>query len=198
MPENRLMIVGLGNPGPQYETTRHNAGFLALDYYAGQEGLAIDSSKFQALYCLTRCAGRQVLLLKPQAYMNRSGEAIAALAQYFDIDAADILVVHDDLDLAPGRLKLVSGGGAGGHNGIRSLLTSLGSGDFARLKIGIGHPRDSEETRAMPVERYVLARMPPEQWELFQDNLPRIASAIRCFIEEGVGVAMNRMNRKAQ
>ena len=196
MPENRVMIVGLGNPGPQYETTRHNAGFLALDYFAGHEGLALSSVKLQGLYCAARCAGRQVLLLKPQNYMNRSGECVAGFAHYFNVAAADILVVHDDLDLAPGRLKIAAGGGAGGHNGIRSLLASLGAGEFTRLKIGIGHPRDGEETRATPVERYVLSRMPAAQWDLLQDTLPRIAEGIRSFIEQGVGAAMNSMNRK--
>lgn len=197
MPEGRLMIVGLGNPGHQYETTRHNAGFLALDYFAGQEGEAISTVKFQGMYCAVRHAGRQVILLKPQNYMNRSGECVAGFAQYFNVTAAAILVVHDDLDLAPGRLKMSTGGGAGGHNGIRSLLACLGTGDFARLKIGIGHPRDDEETRAIPVERYVLSRMSALQWTLFQDNLPRIATGIRCFIEQGAVVAMNGMNRKA-
>jgi len=196
MAEQRVMIVGLGNPGPQYEATRHNAGFLALDYFAGQHGLALDNVKLQGLYCTARLAGRQVLLLKPQNYMNRSGECVAGFAHYFNVAPSDILVVHDDLDITPGRQKIVSGGGAGGHNGIRSLLAILGTGEFARLKIGIGHPRDDEETRAIPVERYVLSRMPAAHWVLFQDNLPRIATAIRCFIEQGVTAAMNSMNRK--
>ena len=196
MPENRVMIVGLGNPGPQYETTRHNAGFLALDYFAGQEGLALSNVKLQGLYCAARYAGRQVMLLKPQNYMNRSGECVAGFVHYFNVATADILVVHDDLDLAPGRLKIAAGGGAGGHNGIRSLLASLGTGDFARLKIGIGHPRDGEETRAIPVERYVLSGMPAAQWTLFQDTLPLIAEGIRCFIKQGAGAAMNSLNRK--
>jgi PTH1 family peptidyl-tRNA hydrolase len=194
--KDRVMIVGLGNPGPQYETTRHNAGFLALDYFAGRHGLAIDSVKLQGRYGKGQFSGRQVLLLKPQNYMNRSGDCVAAFAHYFDVAPADILVVHDDLDLAPGRLKIVSGGGAGGHNGIRSLLASLGGGGFARLKIGIGHPRDYDETRDMPVERYVLSRMPAAQWNQLQDNLPRIAAAILCFIEQGVTAAMNSTNRK--
>jgi PTH1 family peptidyl-tRNA hydrolase len=196
MPENRVMIVGLGNPGPQYETTRHNAGFVAIDYFAAQEGLAINSAKLQGQYCVARSSGRQVLLLKPQNYMNRSGECVAGFAQYFNVAPSDILIVHDDLDLPPGRLKMVAGGGAGGHNGIRSLIATIGTGEFARLKIGIGHPRDDEETCAIPVERYVLSRMPPAQWFLFQDNLPRIAEGIRCFIEQGITTAMNSMNRK--
>ncbi|HBI14319.1 MAG TPA: aminoacyl-tRNA hydrolase [Desulfobulbaceae bacterium] len=191
------MIVGLGNPGSQYETTRHNAGFLALDYFAGQEGLAISSSRFHGLYGTARLAGRSVLLLKPQNFMNRSGECVAGFVQYFNVAPADILVVHDDLDLAPGRLKIADGGGAGGHNGIRSLLVSLGTDEFARLKIGIGHPRDLEETRHMPVERYVLASMPAADRDLFQDNLPRIAEGLRCFLEKGVAAAMNMVNRKS-
>jgi PTH1 family peptidyl-tRNA hydrolase len=196
MPENRVMIVGLGNPGSQYEMTRHNTGFLAIDYFAAKEGLAIKSAKLQGQYCVARCCGRQVLLVKPQNYMNRSGECVAGFAQYFNVAPNDILVVHDDLDLPPGRLKIATGGGAGGHNGIRSLIVHLGTAEFARLRIGIGHPRDEEETRAIPVERYVLSRISPAQWTLFQDNLPRIAEGIRCFIEQGVTKAMNSMNRK--
>lgn len=196
MPEQRMLIVGLGNPGPKYEETRHNAGFLALEYFASQEGLALETGKMEGIFCMARCKGRQVLLLKPQTFMNRSGECVAAFAGYYQIAPADILVVHDDLDLAPGRLKMVAGGGAGGHNGIRSLIAHLGTGDFPRLKIGIGHPRDSETTRAIPVERFVLARMVDAEQSLFQENLPRIAAAIRCFIEQGVGAAMNSTNRK--
>lgn len=196
MPDKRLLIVGLGNPGPKYEETRHNAGFLALEYFAKQEGLAFETGKMEGIFCMARSSGRQVLLLKPQTFMNRSGECVAAFAGYYQIAPAAILVVHDDLDLAPGRLKMVAGGGAGGHNGIRSLITHLNTGDFPRLKIGIGHPRDSEATRAIPVERFVLARMADAEQSLFQENLPRIAAAIRCFIEQGVEAAMNSMNRK--
>lgn len=196
MPDSRKLIVGLGNPGPRYERTRHNAGFTALDYFAGTRMLTIGSAGMGGLYCACRLDGRPVILLKPQTFMNRSGECVALFVRYFDIAPQNMFVIHDDLDLAPGRLKIVPGGGAGGHNGIRSLISHLGTGDFARLKIGIGHPRDMAETAAMPVERYVLSRIPEDQWRTLEQNLTLVAEGILLFIGTGVEAAMNRVNRK--
>jgi len=196
MADRRVLIVGLGNPGAEYEQTRHNAGFLALDFFAAQEGQEISTEKMQGRYCTFRFAGRQVFLLKPQTFMNRSGECVGAFARYFSVGCEDLLVLHDDLDLSPGRVKLVTGGGAGGHKGIRSLINQLGTAEFARIKIGIGHPRDNDETRAIPVERFVLSRFPADQWQLFLDNMPRIAEGIRLSITEGIEAAKNRVNRK--
>lgn len=196
MPDSRKLIVGLGNPGSRYERTRHNAGFIALDFFAGTHGLSMNAVKMGGEYCTARLAGRQVMLLKPQTFMNRSGECVAPFTRYFDIGPQDMIVIHDDLDLAPGRFKVVPGGGAGGHNGIRSLITHLGTGDFARLKIGIGHPRDMEEAAAMPVERFVLSSFPEEQWHVLQHNLSLVAEGILLFIGRGVEAAMNRLNRR--
>lgn len=191
------MIVGLGNPGPQYEKTRHNAGCIAVDYFARTRDLTFRSSAMGGEYCSVRLAGKQVILLKPQNFMNRSGECVARFANYYAIASADILVIHDDLDLAPGRVKIVSGGGAGGHNGIRSLIRHLGTGDFPRLKIGIGHPRDlGDAVAAMPVERFVLSRFPDDQWSIVQNNLTLIAEGIDLFITRDIQAAMNRINRK--
>lgn len=197
MPEkDPILIVGLGNPGSQYENTRHNAGFLALDYFAGRNGLSFNSEKKQGHYCVTRLSGKKTFLLKPQTFMNRSGVCVQAFMSYFNIDIENILVVHDDLDLASGRLKMVRGGGAGGHNGIRSLVQHLGSQDFARLKIGIGHPRDHAATASIPVERFVLSRFSDEQREDFQENLDRIAEGIEVFVQSGIAAAMNSCNRQ--
>jgi len=190
------LIVGLGNPGPRYEKTRHNAGFIAIDYFAGTRDLTIKSSAMGGEYCSVRLAGKQVILLKPQNFMNRCGECVARFASYYAIASADILVIHDDLDLAPGRVKIVSGGGAGGHNGIRSLIRHLGTDDFPRLKIGIGHPRDLGDAAAMPVERFVLSRFPADQWSIVRNNLPLIAEGIDLFISRDIQAAMNRVNRK--
>ena len=191
-----ILVAGLGNPGSKYENTRHNAGFHALDYLAERHGQQVDAQKFQGFFCTARLSGNKVYLLKPQTFMNRSGECVQSFKNYFDIETENILVVHDDLDLSPGRLKMVKGGGAGGHNGIRSITQHLGTQEFARLKIGIGHPRDNAETEAIPVERFVLSRFSAEEWEIFQDNLSRIADGIDAFIESGVLSAMNFFNRK--
>jgi len=194
--EQSILIVGLGNPGPQYAKTRHNAGFIALDYFAALMGQEIAIEKMKGLYCSFQMAGRKVFLLKPQDYMNRSGECVSLFMRYFNLSPDAMLVVHDDLDLAPGRLKIVTGGGSGGHNGIRSLITHVGRSDFARFKLGIGHPRDNSATAAMPVERFVLSRFADTEWQLFQENLALVEEGIRLFIEEGSAVAMNRVNRK--
>lgn len=197
MPERDLMlIVGLGNPGSQYKQTLHNAGFLALDHFARKNSLQIESVKMHGVYCSTRISGKKVLLLKPQTFMNRSGESVQAFMKYFHVDLEKILVLHDDLDLMPGKLKMVNGGGAGGHNGIRSLIQHLGSKDFARFKIGIGHPRNHVETDAIPVERFVLSRFSQKQWDVFQDNLDSISEGINLFIESGIVTAMNTVNRQ--
>ena len=196
MSDDRVMIVGLGNPGAKYDSTRHNAGFVALDYFADKNGLEIRTEKMQGLYCSARLSGKKVLLLKPMTYMNRSGDCVLSFARYFDVNVDNILVVHDDLDLDNGRIKMVSSGGAGGHNGIRSLVNQLGTKDFARFKIGIGHPRNHEETVSIPVERFVLSGFTALQLDVFQDNLDRIVKGINLFIEQGVKTAMNSVNAK--
>ncbi|WP_457574552.1 aminoacyl-tRNA hydrolase [Desulfolithobacter sp.] len=189
-----FLIAGLGNPGQKYATTRHNAGFLALDYFARRQGWNITSSKYQGLYCRERFDGCQVVLVKPQTFMNRSGECVAGFSRFFKIPLQHILVVHDDLDLAPGRIKIVARGGAGGHNGIRSIISHLGSSEFARIKIGIGRPEVNDSGRGMPVERYVLAPFSPEEQRLFEERLDLVCQAIETFITDGVQVCMNRFN----
>lgn len=198
MSDSRVLIVGLGNPGLQYGKTRHNAGFVALDHFADKNGLVIGTEKMQGHFCSAILYGRKVLLLKPMTYMNRSGECVLSYINYYDIDLGNILVVHDDLDLDNGRIKMISGGGTGGHNGIRSLVGQLGTKDFARLKIGIGHPRNQVETAAIPVERFVLSGFTAEQGEAFRKNLDRITRGIALFIEKGIGAAMNRVNQQAE
>jgi len=196
--DNRVLIVGLGNPGGKYDKTRHNAGFIALDYFADKNGLEIQTEKMQGVYCSARLSGKKVLLLKPMTYMNRSGDSVHLFSKYFDINVDNILVLHDDLDLDNGRIKMVTGGGAGGHNGIRSLVNQLGTKDFARLKIGIGHPRNHEETSSIPVERFVLSGFSASQWDVFQDNLNLVARGIDLFIDQGVKLAMNSVNSKVK
>ncbi len=198
MSDDRVMIVGLGNPGAKYDNTRHNVGFVALDSFADNNGLEIRTEKMQGLYCSARLSGKKVLLLKPMTFMNRSGDCVFSFARYFDVSIDNILVVHDDLDLDNGRIKMVSGGGAGGHNGIRSLVNQLGTKDFARLKIGIGHPRNQEETASIPVERFVLSGFTPLQLDTFQGNLERIVHGINLFVEQGIKKAMNSVNSKVK
>lgn len=184
------LIVGLGNPGPQYELTRHNAGFLALDYVADQFGWDMSSEKWQGLHCCGRRGAGRLLLVKPQTFMNRSGECAARFAEFHRIELNNILVIHDDLDLPPGRIKVAAKGGAGGHNGIRSLIQHLGSSDFARLKIGIGRPEPGRQ----PIDRYVLAGFSEEELAVFNERLPLVSEAVGLFIGHGAEHCMNRIN----
>lgn len=150
------LIVGLGNPGPQYEDTRHNAGFWLIDALpASRDANWRNDTRFQALLCQVTLGGHDCRLLKPTTFMNRSGQAIGAVSRYFRILPSEILVVHDELDLPPGTVRLKRGGGDGGHNGLRDTIAQLGSRDFLRLRIGIGHPGHSGQ-----VIGYVL-RPPP-------------------------------------
>jgi PTH1 family peptidyl-tRNA hydrolase len=190
------MIVGLGNPGARYVQTRHNAGFLALDFFAGEHGLGLNSEKWQGEFWRGRLHGERVLLLKPQTYMNRSGECVGRFADYYRIAPADILVVHDDLDLLPGRVKVVARGGAGGHNGIRSIISHLGTPEFPRVKLGIGRPARNDSGQGVPVERFVLSRYPDSEWDLLTDQLAVAAEAMDLWLAEGVDRCMNRINTR--
>ncbi len=136
------LIVGLGNPGPEYEDTRHNAGFWLVDALARQHGGHLRmENKFHGNVARLNIKGQEVWLLQPQTFMNRSGQAVAALTRFYKITPAEILVAHDELDLEPGTTKLKQGGGAAGHNGLKDIIAALGTQDFWRLRIGIGHPR---------------------------------------------------------
>jgi PTH1 family peptidyl-tRNA hydrolase len=153
------LIVGLGNPGSEYALTRHNAGFWLVDRLSP---LPLSrESRFNALATRTRIAGQEVWLLEPQTYMNRSGQSVGALARFYKIAADEVLVVHDELDLPPGSAKLKKGGSSGGHNGLKDITAALGTQDYWRLRIGIGHPRSSGLQQ--PVVDYVLHR--PRQEE---------------------------------
>lgn len=136
------LIVGLGNPGPEYETTRHNAGFWLADHYADDLRASFNFEKaFFGMVAKARRGGENVLLLKPATYMNRSGQAVGAMARFYKIEPAQVLVLHDELDLLPGQVKIKQGGGHAGHNGLKDIQSALGSPDFWRIRIGIGHPR---------------------------------------------------------
>lgn len=156
------LIVGLGNPGPKYEQTRHNVGFVFVDAVARAHGATLRlENKFHGEACKVSLAGRDVWLLKPNTFMNLSGKAVAALANFYKIPPESVLVVHDELDIPAGALRLKQGGGHGGHNGLRDIISQLGSKEFLRLRIGIDHPGNSRE-----VSNYVLGKAAPEDQRL--------------------------------
>ncbi len=196
MADTGFLIVGLGNPGSRYARTRHNAGFLAMDHFARTAGTALASTKWQGEYCRLRLDGSPVILLKPQTYMNRSGQCVARFADYYRVGRDRILVLHDDLDLAAGRIKVVARGGAGGHNGIRSLIQHLGGSDFARVKIGIGRPQPGDNGTAMPVERWVLSRFSEQELAELEERFAVTDRAVHLFVGQGIEACMNEVNRR--
>lgn len=168
------LIVGLGNPGPDYEPTRHNAGFWFVDALARRCGQDFRSeARFQSEVARCLVDGNEIRLQKPMAFMNRSGQPVSALARFFRIELEQILVVHDDLDLPPGTIRLKKGGGHGGHNGLRDLISHLGSREFYRLRVGIGHPGHRDQ-----VVDYVLKKPSKEDRRQIEDALDDALDAI--------------------
>lgn len=185
------LVAGLGNPGPAYEKTRHNAGFMALDRFANKTGLVFFPSREGIPLALAKgsIAGNPVFLVKPLTFMNRSGGAVSYVASYYKIPRENVLAVHDDLDLAIGRIKFTRGGGHGGHNGVRSLVELLGGTNFPRLKIGIGRPLGPQS-----VESYVLSPFDRKDMPVMDRVLDLAADGILCFLEKGLFAAMNEYN----
>ena len=187
------MIVGLGNPGPQYSRNRHNIGFQCVDLLARRHTLSLDKLQMRAMtgsgYILTGGLRQKVLLVRPLTYMNASGDGVAPLARYFQVDASDLLVIHDDLDLASGKLRLRANGSSGGQNGIKSIIDRLGTPDFARARVGIGRPPG----RMDPAD-YVLQNFSAEEEEVFALLRARVCDAVECWLLEGIEVAMNKFN----
>lgn len=179
------LIAGLGNPGTKYQWTRHNAGFLVLDRLAEIIRVSVDRTKFGSLYGEGSWSGNRLVLLKPQTFMNLSGRAVAEAARFFKIPPADIIVVHDDLDLPFGQIRLKSGGGHGGHNGLRSIIAELGSADFLRLRVGIGRPDKGS------AEKYVLTPFSAEDAGFFRHVADGACEALEMFLQEGLPKAMS-------
>lgn len=188
------LIAGLGNPGPEYEQTRHNAGFWLVDNLAN--GIArcrlAREIRYNALVAKTNVAGNEVWLLEPQTYMNRSGQSVGALARFYKIAADEILVVHDELDLAPGAAKIKKGGSSGGHNGLKDITAALGTQDYWRLRIGIGHPRELNLQQA--VVDYVLHRPRKEEQALIDEAIARSLDAIPLLCEGKFEAAMMQLH----
>ncbi len=184
------LIVGLGNPGREYDHTRHNAGFRALDILADKLGCKVDKLKFQGLYGQVNYRGRKLLLLKPQTFMNLSGRSVLQLSAFFRIPPKNIIVMFDDISLEPGRLRIRPDGSAGGHNGIKSIIQELGSQDFPRVKIGVGakpHPD-------FDLADWVLSSFTAQEEKALQPALERAADAALAVIEHGVPESANRFN----
>ena len=184
------LIVGLGNPGREYEKTRHNAGFRALDLLADKLGCRVDKGKFQGLYGQTVYQGKKLYLLKPQTFMNLSGRSVLQLSAYISIPPQRIIVMFDDISLEPGRLRIRADGSAGGHNGIKSIIAEVGSQAFPRVKIGVGakpHPD-------FDLADWVLSAFPAAEEKNLKFALENAADAALCIIDRGVPETANRFN----
>ena len=184
------LVVGLGNPGKDYERTRHNAGFRAIDILASQLGCKIDKGKFQGLYGQCNYGSVKLYLLKPLTYMNLSGRSVLQLSSYFNIPPQRIIVLFDDISLPPGRLRIRPDGSAGGHNGIKSIIQELGSQEFPRVKIGVGAKQHPEQDLA---DR-VLSSFSAQEEKALAVSLKNAADAALCIIDKGVPEAANRYN----
>ena len=190
MAQDILMVVGLGNPGPDYANTRHNAGALFVEALARETGQSLrPEKKYHGLYARIQLQGLDLHLLNPSTYMNRSGLSIKALADFFKIQPQQILIAHDELDLPPGTAKLKKGGGHGGHNGLRDAIAHLGTNDFQRLRIGIGHPGDSRR-----VTGYVLGRLGKQETEELNAVIDEIMRVLPDAASGKLPAAMNRLH----
>ena len=196
-----FIVVGLGNPGLEYLWTPHNAGFMAIDRIAEQEGVVVQNRRCRAATATCRIAGREVILAKPETFMNLSGLAVAALVREFEADPAkDLLVIYDELDLTLGTFKIRERGSPAGHNGARSVTGALGSQEWLRLRIGVGLNLPPEAIEAggnrRPGKDYLLSPMRKADLTVLDEVLDRVANATRRIIQEGPGPAMNEYNRK--
>jgi PTH1 family peptidyl-tRNA hydrolase len=185
------LVVGLGNPGAQYAGTRHNIGFMVVDRLASEFDLSLGHIKFDARFGRGEIAGEAVILAKPLAYMNRSGQPVKLLADYFRIPAGDVFIIHDDIDLAFGRLKIKEKGGHGGHNGIRSLIAAFGGGGFKRLRVGIGRSAGGAS-----VTGHVLGRFDDRESKQLDEIICRARDAVTMVLREGTQTGMNYFNSR--
>jgi PTH1 family peptidyl-tRNA hydrolase len=185
---SRHLVVGLGNPGTEYRETRHNVGFMVLDHLADRYRIRLAQEKFDGEFASDRIAGTSVLLLKPQTYVNESGRSVGEAARFYDIDPDEIVVVHDDVDLDFGELRIKRGGGHGGHNGLRDIADNLGDKGFVRVRVGVGRPEYGS------VRDHVLGQFERSEQRELEDLLDAACDALEVLLEEGANEAQNQYN----
>ena len=191
------LIIGLGNPGQSYAHNRHNIGFMCLRHFARTHGIRFDKKQCQARTGAGEVAGNKLILARPQTYMNLSGESASRLVKKFKVSLNDLIIIHDDLDLPLGKIRIRQGGSSGGHNGIESTIAHLGSQDFTRIKVGIGRPpmtESSAEDKEAEVVAHVLNDFTPEEKEISTQVITKVNEAILHLLTKGLTSAMNRYN----
>ncbi|HBO83564.1 MAG: aminoacyl-tRNA hydrolase [Deltaproteobacteria bacterium GWC2_42_11] len=194
-----MLIIGLGNPGARYEFTRHNIGFLAVDYIADKAGISLSKKSHKAVWGKGNISGNDVIIAKPQTFMNLSGDAVRTIAGYFHIEAKDIIVIYDDIDLELGTVRIRKKGGGGGHRGMESVIEQLGAKDFARIRLGIGRPeRRGQGSRVKGQEDtadYVLSPFSREEEDRLEEILNTTKDTVDTILKDGIDKAMNRFNK---
>lgn len=183
------LIIGLGNPEEEYANTRHNMGFDTINEIAKRNQISLTKKKFQAIYEVSIIEGKKVILLKPQTYMNLSGESIIEVMQFYHIKPEEILVIYDDIDIEKGIIKVRKKGGPGGHNGMKSVIENIGTTDFPRIRIGIGQPEYKGD-----MINYVIGSVPEEEKRILAQGVQKAADAIEEFLKNGIDSTMNRFN----
>ena len=184
------ILVGLGNPGSQYASTRHNMGFLAVDALADKEGFKFNKLRFRAWTATWDCGGEKVLVMKPQTYMNLSGEAVGEAARFYKVPADHVLVISDDIALPAGKLRIRAGGSAGGHNGLKNIISHLGSDQFPRIKVGVGIPQQE----GYDTVDWVIGKPQGEDAKAIMAALDKAVEAVPVLIKDGVQKAMSKFN----
>ena len=191
------LIVGLGNPGRGYAHNRHNAGFMGVSYFARSSGIRFDKRQGKARVGTGEVAGGEVVVARPQIYMNLSGQSVSRLVKRFGINPDNLIVIHDDLDLPLGKIRIRQGSGSGGHKGVDSIIVELGSQAFIRVRVGIGRPAPTDgstEASEADVIAYVLSDFTPEEKRTITRVMPEVSEALYCLLTEGLTAAMNKYN----
>ena len=189
------LIVGLGNPGKTYAHNRHNVGFRCLNYFARFHSIRFDHRQCRARIGLGEIEGDKLLLAKPSTFVNLSGKTMACLVREHDIPLSDLLVIYDDLDLPLGKIRLRQSGGSGGHKGMNSIISALGSEDFPRIRVGIGRPQVEEQFMSEDaIVKYVLSDFSPQEEAIIKPVIATVAEAIDCFLGQGIAAAMGKFN----
>ena len=189
------LIVGLGNPGKNYAHNRHNIGFRCLNYFARLHSIRFERRQCQSRVGFGEVGGEKLLLAKPRTFVNASGKAVGCLASKYGVHLNDLLVIYDDLDLPLGKIRLRRGGGSGGHKGMKSIISTLRSEYFSRIRVGIGRPRVEElSNNEDVVVNYVLSNFTPQEERLIKPVIARVAEAVDCFLTQGIEVAMSKFN----
>ena len=183
------LIIGLGNPEPEYAKTRHNMGFNVINKLSEKFNIAVNKSKFKALYGTGEINNEKVVLVKPQTYMNLSGEAVQEFVNFYKVDLDQVLVIYDDIDTVPGKIRIRKSGGPGTHNGMKSVVSSLNSEDFMRVRVGIGMPEFKHD-----LINYVIGHIPEEEFDNLQKGVELAEQAVEDIIKNGVDIAMNKFN----